>query len=231
MKQKVYLFTKTAFVRGMQCKKLVYLDKYCSKLRTPPDAETLARFRKGRDFENAFKDLFTNAIDVKQYHRFVSEKYINFTQTLLEKQGKLELFEAGILYDKVLVLTDVLRKNEDGSYDIFEVKHSEKINSAIEWDLAVQYYVCKHKLHRINTFNVVTRVNETEFLVVDKKEELEEKLETVRIHIKEFEEILQGFEPDVRMGEQCESPYSCDFQDYCRVKEGFIALKVDSLLF
>ena len=231
MKQKVYLFTKTAFVRGMQCKKLVYLDKYCSKLRTPPDAETLARFRKGRDFENAFKDLFINAIDVKQYHRFVSEKYINFTQTLLDKEGKVELFEAGILYDKVLVLTDVLRKNEDGSYDIFEVKHSEKINSAIEWDLAVQYYVCKHKLHRINTFNVVTRVNETEFLVVDKKEELEEKLETVRIHIKEFEEILQGFEPDIRMGEQCESPYSCDFQDYCRVKEGFITPKVDSLLF
>ena len=54
MKQKVYLFTKTAFVRGMQCKKLVYLDKYCSKLRTPPDAETLARFKKGRDFETAF---------------------------------------------------------------------------------------------------------------------------------------------------------------------------------
>ena len=219
MKQKVYLFTKTAFVRGMQCKKLVYLDKYCSKLRTPPDAETLARFRKGRDFENAFKDLFTNAIDVKQYHRFVSEKYINFTQTLLEKQGKLELFEAGILYDKVLVLTDVLRKNEDGSYDIFEVKHSEKINSAIEWDLAVQYYVCKHKLHRINTFNVVTRVNETEFLVVDKKEELEEKLETVRIHIKEFEEILQGFEPDIPMGEQCENPYPCDFRKYCMMKQ------------
>lgn len=231
MKQKVYLFTKTAFVRGMQCKKLVYLDKYCSKLRTPPDAETLARFRKGRDFENAFKDLFINAIDVKQYHRFVSEKYINFTQTLLDKEGKVELFEAGILYDKVLVLTDVLRKNEDGSYDIFEVKHSEKINSAIEWDLAVQYYVCKHKLHRINTFNVVTRANETEFIVVDKKEELEEKLETVRIHIKEFEEILQGFEPDIRMGEQCESPYSCDFQDYCRVKEGFITPKVYSLLF
>jgi hypothetical protein len=77
----------------------------------------------------------------------------------------------------------------------------------------------------------VTRVNETEFIVVDKKEELEEKLETVRIHIKEFEEILQGFEPDIRMGEQCESPYSCDFQDYCRVKEGFITPKVDNLLF
>lgn len=216
MKQKVYLFTKTAFVRGMQCKKLVYLDKYCSKLRTPPDAETLARFKKGRDFETAFKDLFPNAVDVKQHYKIVSEKYIDFTQTLLDKEGKVELFEAGILYDKVLVLTDVLRKNEDGSYDIFEVKHSEKINSAIAWDLAVQYYVCKHKLHRINTFNVVTRVNETEFLVVDKKEELKEKLDIVCAHIKEFEEILQGFEPNVPMGEHCENPYPCDFRKYCK---------------
>ena len=219
MKQKVYLFTKTAFVRGMQCKKLVYLDKYCSKLRTPPDAETLARFKKGRDFETAFKDLFPNAVDVKQHYKIVSEKYIDFTQTLLDKEGKMELFEAGILYDKMLVLTDVLRKNEDGSYDIFEVKHSEKINSAIAWDLAVQYYVCKHKLHRINTFNVVTRVNETEFLVVDKKEELEEKLDIVSAHIKEFEEILQGFEPDIPMGEQCENPYPCDFRKYCMMKQ------------
>lgn len=219
MKQKIYLFTKTAFVRGMQCKKLVYLDKYCSKLRTPPDAETLARFKKGRDFETAFKDLFPNAVDVKQHYKIVSEKYIDFTQTLLDKEGKMELFEAGILYDKVLVLTDVLRKNEDGSYDIFEVKHSEKINSAIAWDLAVQYYVCKHKLHRINTFNVVTRVNETEFLVVDKKEELEEKLDIVRAHIKEFEEILQGFEPDIPMGEHCENPYPCDFRKYCMMKQ------------
>ena len=219
MKQKVYLFTKTAFVRGMQCRKLIYLDKYCSKLRTPPDAETLARFKKGRDFETAFKDLFPNAVDVKQHHKIVSEKYIDFTQTLLNKEGKIELFEAGILYDKVLVLTDVLRKNEDGSYDIFEVKHSEKINSAIAWDLAVQYYVCKHKLHRINTFNVVTRVNETEFLVVDKKEELEEKLDIVSAHIKEFEEILQGFEPNIPMGEQCENPYPCDFRKYCMMKQ------------
>ena len=219
MKQKVYLFTKTAFVRGMQCRKLIYLDKYCSKLRTPPDAETLARFKKGRDFEAAFKDLFPNAIDVKQYHKIVSEKYIDFAQTWLEKEGEVELFEAGILYDKVLVLTDVLRKNEDGSYDIFEVKHSEKINSAIAWDLAVQYYVCKHKLHRINTFNVVTRVNETEFRVEDKKEELEGKLDIVRAHIKEFEEILQGFEPDIEMGEQCQNPYTCDFIKYCTAQK------------
>ena len=137
----------------------------------------------------------------------------------MEKEGEVELFEAGILYDKVLVLTDVLRKNEDGSYDIFEVKHSEKINSAIAWDLAVQYYVCKHKLHRINTFNVVTRVNETEFRVEDKKEELEGKLDIVRTHIKEFEEILQGFEPDIEMGEQCQNPYTCDFIKYCTAQK------------
>ncbi len=62
---KFYTFTKTSFVRGMQCRKLVYLDKYCSKLRTPPDMDTLLRFSKGREFEQKFKDLFPNAVDVK----------------------------------------------------------------------------------------------------------------------------------------------------------------------
>lgn len=164
---KFYTFTKTSFVRGMQCRKLVYLDKYCSKLRTPPDKETLLRFRKGREFEQKFKDLFPNAVDVKKHCSIRSIKYVEFTNSVLATKGCVELFEAGVLHGDILVLTDVLRKNEDGTYDVFEVKHSEKINSAIAWDVAVQYYVCKNALGNINSFNVVNRCGEDEFVVTD----------------------------------------------------------------
>lgn len=216
---KFYTFTKTSFVRGMQCRKLVYLDKYCSKLRTPPDKETLLRFRKGREFEQKFKDLFPNAVDVKKHCSIRSIKYVEFTNNTLSAEGKIELFEAGILYSDILVLTDVLRKNEDGTYDVFEVKHSEKINSAIAWDLAVQYYVCKNALgDNIHSFNVVNRCGEDEFVITDMTAEVEAKLKVVHENLDFFREILQGFEPDVPMGTQCDEPYVCDFKRYCMAK-------------
>ena len=213
-----YTFTKTSFVRGIQCPKLVYLDKYCSKLRTPPDRDTLLRFSKGREFEQKFKDLFPNALDVKKHCSIRSIKYVEFTTNALAAEGCVELFEAGVLHGDILVLTDVLRKNDDGSYDIFEVKHSEKINSAIAWDVAVQYYVCKNALGNINSFNVVNRCGEGEFLVTDMTAEAEEKLQLVHENLNAFREILQGFEPEVPMGPQCDEPYVCDFKRYCMAK-------------
>mgnify|MGYP006916045824 CR=1 FL=1 len=215
--QSFYNFSKTSFVRGIQCRKLLYLDKYKKQFKTPPDAETLARFQSGRDFEAAFKAKFVNGQDVKTVYKYPSLACVQYTRNLLSQPGEVVLFEANIFYSDILVLTDVLRKNADGTIDIFEVKHSEKVNSAIEWDLPIQYYVCKNALGQIRTFNLVNRkeVAEFEFVITDMKAACEARLPEVEAHLDEFRAILQGPEPDVAMGEQCNSPYKCDFQEYC----------------
>lgn len=214
--QSFYNFSKTSFVRGIQCRKLLYLDKYKKQFKTPPDAETLARFQSGRDFEAAFKAKFANGLDVKAAYKYPSLACVQYTRNLLSQSGEVVLFEANIFYSDILVLTDVLRKNSDGTIDIFEVKHSEKVNSAIEWDLAVQYYVCKNALGNLHTFNLVNRVGETDFLITDITAQGEERIPDIVAHLDEFRAILQGPEPDVAMGEQCNSPYKCDFQAYCK---------------
>lgn len=216
--QSFYNFSKTSFVRGIQCRKLLYLDKYKSSLKTPPDAETLARFKRGRDFEAVFKSKFANGLDVKARYKYPSLECVRYTMSLLSQPGEVVLFEANILYADILVLTDVLRKNVDGTIDIFEVKHSDKVNSAIEWDVALQYYVCKNALPQLKSFNLVNRAENTEmeFVVTNKSEEGEVQIAEVENRLGEFREVLQGFEPEVEMGPQCEEPYKCDFQDYCR---------------
>ena len=213
-----YNFTKTSFVRGIQCRKLLYLDKYKKQLKAPPDAETLARFKTGRDFEAIFKSKFINGLDISSLYKYPSLQRVQFTMDQLAQPVEVVLFEANILYADILVLTDVLRKNTDGSYDIFEVKHSDHVNSAIEWDLPIQYYVCKNALGNIRTFNLVNRKEETEFefVITDMKETCEGRLSEVEAYLAEFREVLQGFEPKVPMGPQCEKPYKCDFQEYCK---------------
>lgn len=216
--QSFYNFSKTSFVRGIQCRKILYLDKYKKQYKTPPDAETLARFRRGRDYEAVFKAKFVNGLDISSIYRYPSLPRVQFTMDKLAQPGEVVLFEANIFHVDILVLTDVLRKNHDGSYDIFEVKHSDHVNSAIEWDLAVQYYVCKNALGDIRTFNLVNRKEETEdeFIVTDWKATAEEWLPQVEERLAEFRKVLQGDEPDVPMGPQCEEPYKCDFQEYCK---------------
>ena len=215
--RKFYNFSKTSFVRGVQCRKLLYLDKYKSQYKTPPDAETLARFSRGRDFEAVFKSKFANGLDVKARYKYPSLECVQYTMSLLSQPGEVVLFEANILYSDILVLTDVLRKNADGTIDIFEVKHSDKANTAIQWDVSLQYYVCKNALPNLKSFNLVNREEntESEFVVTDMSEEGERHIAEVESRLGEFREVLQGFEPEVEMGEQCNSPYKCDFQEYC----------------
>ena len=213
-----YNFSKTSFVRGIQCRKILFLDKYKSSLKTPPDAETRARFASGIEFEARYKSTFPGAVNMKERFKYTSPEYVEATSQLLGNEGEVTVFEAAIMYKDVLVLTDVLRKNVDGTFDIFEVKHSDKVNTAIEWDLSVQYYVCKNALGNIRTFNLVNRKEETEFefVVTDMKETCEERLPEVEAYLTEFRQVLQGPEPNVPMGPQCEEPYKCDFQDYCK---------------
>ena len=224
-KHSFYTFSKTSFVRGMQCRKMLYLDKYKSNLKTPPDAETLRRFNAGHSFEAVFKSTFPNGVDMKQRFRYPTSEYVNTTIQLLGNKEEVIIFEAAILYSDVLVLTDVLRKNADGSHDIFEVKHSDKINSAIEWDLSVQYYVCKNALRNIHTFNLVNRVGESDFAVTNMLDFAEKHLPEVEQHLSEFRDVLQGFEPEMEMGAHCDSPYQCDFKNY------FKKLNVNTLIF
>ncbi|MBO7540808.1 MAG: hypothetical protein J6T33_04025 [Bacteroidales bacterium] len=221
--QSFYNFSKTSFVRGIQCRKLIYLDKYKKQFKTPPDAETLFKFKMGRAFEAVFKAKFTNGLDISAIEKYPSLHRVQLTMGKLAQPGEVVLFEANIFYSDILVLTDVLRKNADGTYDIFEVKHSDKVNSAIEWDLPIQYYVCKNALGNIRTFNLVNRKEGTldEFVVTDMKETCEERLPEVERCLAEFRDVLQGLEPEVEMGPQCEEPYKCDFQNYCRQLKAF----------
>ena len=162
-----HLLSKSKYIRGLQCDRALWLDVFNPRLARYT-AEQMRRFDRGRDFEYAFKATFPDGIDLSaELHRNV-DAYPARTAQLLDRihtpsplrgtppnlGGELVLFEAGFLYDDVLVLADVVHKNADGTLEVYEVKSGTALSDTYKRDAALQHYVISH-CRSINKFCVV----------------------------------------------------------------------------
>jgi hypothetical protein len=210
------MLSKTTYLKGLQCLKLLYLNKHLPAQKTPPGKETLRLFEQGKFFEKKFKNTFADAFDNQQIGGYNFSSYPEITQNILNSNLTATVFEAGFKYNDVLVLTDVLQKNDDGSYTIFEVKLYTALNDVIIDDLRIQYWVCKSILGNIQSFNVVLRTIDNGFNIIDLTQELNKNTYEVEQNIEKFKTVLnQQIEPVIEMGGHCDSPYVCEFKAYC----------------
>ena len=207
-----HLLSKSKYIRGLQCDRALWLDVYNPRL-AKYTREQMQRFDRGREFEYAFKDTFPNGIDISaELHRNV-DAYPELTAMYLNKEDVVNLFEAGFFYDDVLVLADVVHKNEDGTLDIYEVKSGNVLSETYKRDAALQHYVISH-CRSINKFCVVYN-GENRFDTIDLTEELQEQHDEIARNIAAMKEIIRGGEPATPTGQHCLEPYACPYQHYC----------------
>lgn len=218
LEPETWRLTKSSFVKGHQCLKYLYLDKHKKKEKTPPSAETRALFAQGHSFETSIRRKhFPGGIDVKETAGNFG--YFNsLTKHLLRREGRSVLYEATLIQDDVLVMCDILIKNEDGRIDIYEIKLNHEVNEAITADLAIQYTIAQKRFaDRLHSFNLILRDPNSpdEFKIVDMTESLRNRVDDVNKKIKQFNEILSAPEPHIPMGPHCTKPYPCEFMAYC----------------
>ena len=212
-----HILSKSTFVQGKQCEKMLYLNKYNRNNRKEYSKQTQVVFSLGKEFEQNFRAKFDNGFHLENIAEKKFNLYPYFTVQLLKEAKHNTLFEAGFIYNEVMVLTDVLQVNEDKSYSIYEIKFTDKLKPVVIWDLSLQYYVCKNKLKNIDSFNVVLRGKKGKFKVSDLTKMLEKNLPKVELEIAKFKKILASKNPpDTKIGSQCFRPYECLFFDYCR---------------
>lgn len=216
--------SKSSYVKGNQCLKYLYLDKHKKKERTPIDEETQERFDRGHTFEDIVREQeFPGGINIKE--KVGNFGYFNsYTNYLLNQPTHLTLYEATIIEDEVLVMCDVLLKSEDGFVDIYEIKSSTQANIAISNDLKLQYAVCKKRFKdKLRSFNLILRVDDDEpkWTILNRTDELVDKTALVGELTDKFKKVLNGREPEIAMGDHCNSPYKCEFIDYCE-KRGYM---------
>ncbi len=250
-----HLLSKSKYIRGLQCDRALWLDVFNPRLARYT-AEQMRRFDRGRDFEYAFKATFPDGIDLSaELHRNV-DAYPARTAELLDAVGtrraasaeedtstdsghctpcphEMTLFEAGFLYDDVLVLADVVQQREDGTLDIYEVKSGTTLSETYKRDAALQHYVISH-CRRINSFSIVHAVGTGRatsaeegtpvdsghgtpcpYNIVDLTEELATQHDEIEKNIAVMKEILRHGEPATPTGAHCLEPYACPYQHYC----------------
>lgn len=224
---KEYLLTKSKYIRGLQCEKALYLDVYKPKLAFYPP-ETLAKFKEGRLFEKTFKETFPNGIDISARLRYRMDDYPVLTADLLRRPGETALFEAGFLYNEVLVLADVVHKHADGSIDIYEVKNGNAVSSTFRNDIGIQNYVIQHALQAIqpedlfcngltlNHFYLLYNNGEGGFVKEDLREHAQAACDGIEQNVARFKQVLHAEEPLMPMSEQCDTPYECPYKRYCK---------------
>ncbi len=232
-----HILSKSKYIRGLQCDRALWLDVFNPRLARYT-AEQMRRFDRGREFEYAFKDTFPNGIDISAELKRNVDAYPELTTMYLDKEEEVDLFEAGFLYDEVLVLADVVHKNGDGTLDIYEVKSGNVLSETYKRDAALQHYVISH-CREVHSFCIVYAGNvgvspaesfagETPahpvadgtsahpgFAIVDLTEELSAEADTIARNIAAMKEILSHGEPATPTGQHCLEPYACPYQHYC----------------
>ena len=148
-----HLLSKSKYIRGLQCDRALWLDSHAPRLARYT-AEQMQRFDYGRDFEYAFKSTFPDGIDISAELKRNVDAYPTLTADLLDRNGVVTLFEAGFVYDDVLVLADVVHKHADGQMDVYEVKSGTSLSETYKRDAALQHYVISH-CRQVKTFSIV----------------------------------------------------------------------------
>ena len=219
----LYRLTKSKFILGLQCEKALYLDVYKPQLAwfSP---ETLARFRRGRDFESLIKARFLDGIDISARLGKNIQKYPELTADLLSKSGEVNLFEAGFVYNEILVLADVVHKDADGSLSIFEIKNSPSVKDVFRRDVCIQHYVISHCVDNITSFSVIYNDGNDNPLYEELLPEARDAEPLIAKQVERFHEVLQGMEPTIAIGDQCQTPYDCPYRKYC---EGKVATQLE----
>lgn len=207
-----HILSKSKYIRGLQCDRALWLDVFNPRLARYT-AEQMRRFDRGREFEYAFKDTFPNGIDISAELKRNVDAYPELTTMYLDKEEEVDLFEAGFLYDEVLVLADVVHKNSDGTLDIYEVKSGTTLSDTYRRDAALQHYVISH-CREIRTFNIVYSGID-DFVITDLTEELSAQHDEIARNIAVMKEILSHGEPATPTGQHCLEPYACPYQHYC----------------
>ncbi len=215
--------TKTDYMRGMQCPRMLWLDRHKPEERViPPEVQ------KKLDEGNAFGDLamgmfgaYVETTAYKENGRLDITQMVKKTQECL-RDGTQVICEAAFSYYGNYCAADILRKAE-GGYELYEVKNSGGVSEQFIKDVGFQRYILTRCGVRLKKCCIVLHGAEEEkpFVIEDVTAQARAFSQTVNDNIWRLgkikfqkEEVLQ--EP----GPQCKEPYECWYYDYChRLKQ------------
>ena len=220
----MYTLSKSTFLRGTQCLKSLFLNKFHNELRDKNSISLEALYEQGNDVGILARNLFPGGIEVTSKSTFNYGAALLRTKEVLN-ETKFTAYEATFVFDEVIAATDILVK-ENAEYYCYEVKSSTEIKDVFILDCALQYYILKNNGINPKDFFIIHINNQYvrgETLLIDqlftRKSILDKVVEAqpyIADKIQQLKSVLNKKEcPSIDIGTQCHDPYPCDFIGYC----------------
>ncbi len=222
MSGKQHQLSKSLFIRGLQCHKSLYLQKFRPELKEEVSPEKQRLFDSGSNVGLLAQQLFPGGVNVP-YEGLSYAEQIERTQSLIEQKVDT-IYEAAFSYQGVFVKCDILHLGPEG-WEIYEVKSSTKAEEYQLNDVSVQHYVISRtglpvkKAFLVHINNNYVRHGDIEvdklFAIVDATDIAKGKRDFIEEELEKQQNMLKGDEPIMDIGSHCDKPFSCDFKSHC----------------
>lgn len=211
--------TKTDFMRGMQCRKMLWLDKHKAYLKVIPP-EVQQRLDAGNDFGDQAMAMFGPYEEMTVYrpgtHIPDTKAMVARTAEHLER-GTPVICEAAFTYYNNYCAVDILRKTENG-YDFYEVKNAPVVYDQFIRDAGFQYYILSRCKLNVGKIFIVTHGEDEEnpFVLNDVTPQAKGYINWINDNIWDLNRMQkQEDEVSIVPGDQCTKPYECWYFGYC----------------
>ncbi len=211
-------------MKGNQCHKALYLNKYHRELQDEISDQQQAIFSSGTNIGELAQELFPGGVDA------TPESYYNFQASVKDTaeyiaNGEKVIYEAAFQYQGVLCALDILVKKR-GKWYAYEVKSSTSVKGPYILDTALQYYVITNSGIELADMSVVHINNKYKrkgpvdvhqlFTIESVLDQILPRQANIPKKIRELKRVLKGKDvPVMDIGEHCHIPYPCNFLGHC----------------
>ena len=219
--------SKTRFIAGLQCLKLLYLNSYFRELADPVDASQQALFDSGTNVGTLARQRFPNGLLIEAPYN-AHRRAVASTSKAISDAFVPAVYEAAFSFDGIRIRTDILSRNNAHTFDLIEVKSSTSAKQEHIPDAAIQLHVLEGSgvpvekvflQHIDNTYVYQGGPYDLEklFRLEDITDKARSYLQSVPESLAAMWETLRSDEvPAIEIGPQCTRPYRCPFYGFCR---------------
>lgn len=221
---------KSKYLKGVQCPKILWLDKHMPE-QHDPSTVNVGRLEAGSVVGDVAKGYFGEYAEVA-YSPDISAMVAETHRLLLA--GEKVIAEAAFKSEDNSCIVDVLRSDEDGGYEIVEIKSSTaspeqdaaKVDAVYLNDLAYQVYVLKGcgldiskvSLMQLNKDYIRRGALDISNLFV--LTDCSERVFNIQVAVANKIDCIEFFvsqdsEPNELIGSRCDKPYECGFKGWC----------------
>jgi hypothetical protein len=226
MKNKIKRISKSQYLKGIQCPKTLWLYRHRPDLKPEVSEAQQHLFDTGHEIGELAKHYFKSGVEITaEYYQI--DKAIKSTNDFI-RQGEKIIFEATAASpDGGFSRIDILKKaKRTDAWDLIEVKASTGVRNYYIDDITFQRYAFANAgyeirksilMHVNNQYLRTGGLNIKElFTLEDCTYIVQEIISVIRGNLEYLIAVVnRNKEPDIAIGDQCRSPFECDYIPYC----------------